>query len=299
MKPSSSQFIDVRGLRYHVRRWGEPDAPKLFMLHGWMDVSASFQFTVDALRGNWQVLAPDWRGFGLSEWATNGYWFPDYVADLDHLLAALSPDEPVTIVGHSMGGNIAGLYAGVRPQRVSRLLLAEGFGMPPTVPAQAPKRLLKWLDQIVQPPTLRPYASLQAVAERLLANTPGLGQERARFLAPHWAQEVSAGRYELRADPTHKTVNPVLYRYEEAIEIWKRIRAPVLWIHSGTDWVKRFLKEDEQLLERYRTSYAQLTECSIEDASHMMHHDQPAAFARVIEDYLASPASAAPLQEAG
>ena len=44
MKPSTSLFIDIRGLRYHIRSWGDNDAPKLFMLHGWMDVSASFQF---------------------------------------------------------------------------------------------------------------------------------------------------------------------------------------------------------------------------------------------------------------
>lgn len=288
MKESTSLFVDVRGLRYHVRGWGEPKAPKLFMLHGWMDVSASFQFTADALQGDWQILAPDWRGFGLSEWGKNVYWFPDYVADLDCLLSELSPDEPVTIVGHSMGGNIAGLYAGVRPERVARLILAEGFGMPPTVPAQAPKRVLKWLDQNLQPPRLRPYASLNEVAQRLLANTPGLGQERADFLAPHWAKEIETGRFELRADPNHKIVNPVLYRYEEAIEIWKRIQATVLWIHSSTDWIKRFLREDEQLLDQYRNAYAQLTECTIEGASHMMHHDQPVEFARAIEDFLST-----------
>ena len=287
MKPSTSLFLDVRGLRYHVRSWGDPGAPKLFMLHGWMDVSASFQFTVDALANDWYVLAPDWRGFGLSEWANAGYWFPDYVADLESMLDQLSPAQAVTIVGHSMGGNIAGLYAGVRPERVSRLLLAEGFGMPPTVPEQAPKRLLKWLDQIANPPTLRPYASLQEVADRLRSNTPGLSADRAGFLAPEWAKKVEAGHYELRADPKHKTTNPVLYRYEEALTIWKRIAAPVLWIHSGSDWVRKFLKEQDDLLEQYRASYAQLSEVRIEGASHMMHHDQPEAFARAIEDFLA------------
>jgi pimeloyl-ACP methyl ester carboxylesterase len=287
MKASTSQFVDVRGLRYHVRSWGNPDAPKLFMLHGWMDVSASFQFTVDALASDWHILAPDWRGFGLSEWGDAGYWFPDYVADLDSLLAQLSPTQAVTIVGHSMGGNIAGLYAGVRPERVARLLLAEGFGMPPTVPEQAPKRLLRWLDQIEKPPRLRPYASLQEVADRLLSNTPGLGAERAAFLAPHWAKEAEDGSYVLRADPKHKTTNPVLYRYEEALNIWKHIAAPVLWIHSGSDWVRKFLKEQDDLLEQYRASYAQLTERRIEGASHMMHHDQPDAFARTIEEFLA------------
>lgn len=286
MKRSESLFIDVRGLRYHVRRWGNPDAPKLFMLHGWMDVSASFQFTVDALRNDWQVFAPDWRGFGQSDWANAGYWFPDYVADLHCLLTQLSPEEPATIVGHSMGGNIAGLYAGVRPDRIVRLLLAEGFGMPPTVPEQAPRRIDKWLTQIDKPPTLQAYTSLHEVASRLLSNTPGLGDERAIFLAPHWAKEVKPDRFELRADPNHKIVNPVLYRTDEAMAIWQRIEAATLWMHSDGDWVRRFLKEDDQLLEKYRASYARLSECKISGASHMMHHDQPEKFADAIENFL-------------
>src|SRR6187401_442452 len=82
MKASSSIYLSIRGLRYHVRTWGDARAPKMFMLHGWMDVSASFQFVVDELRHDWHVIAPDWRGFGLSEWSREGYWFPDYIADL-------------------------------------------------------------------------------------------------------------------------------------------------------------------------------------------------------------------------
>src|SRR5690349_21173648 len=122
MKKSESLFVDVRGLRYHVRAWGEEGAPVLFMLHGWMDVSASFQFVVDALRGDWRVLAPDWRGYGLTDWThADSYWYPDYLGDLEALLAHFQPREPATLVAHSMGGNVACIYAGTRPQRVRRL----------------------------------------------------------------------------------------------------------------------------------------------------------------------------------
>ncbi len=78
MEDSRSDFIDARG----VRRWGKLDAPMLFMLHGWMDVSASFQFVVDALQLDWQMLrAGCARLLGLSDWpvAKQGgvYYFPD------------------------------------------------------------------------------------------------------------------------------------------------------------------------------------------------------------------------------
>jgi pimeloyl-ACP methyl ester carboxylesterase len=286
MKPARSRFVDVRGLRYHVREWGEPSAPKLFLLHGWMDVSASFQFTVDAFARDWHVLAPDWRGFGLSQWAPAGYWFPDYIADLDALLDLLSPGEPASVVGHSMGGNVAGLYAGIRPERVARLILAEGFGLPRTVPEQAPGRYAKWLDSLREAQTLRPYSTFDEVAARLRANTPGLIDERARYLAVHWAEEKAPGRIELRADPAHKAPNPVLYRVEEAMACWRRISARTLWISSSGDWLQRFMKGDEQTIASYREAYRNLSECRIEGASHMMHHDQPERFAQAIEAFL-------------
>ena len=286
MKQSQSQFIDIRGLRYHVRTWGNSDATKLFFLHGWMDVSASFQFTVDALEHDWFVIAPDWRGFGLSEWSNESYWFPDYIADLDALLRHFQPDAPAILIGHSMGGNVANLYAGIRPERVGRLVLAEGFGLPPTKAEKAPERYAKWLEEIRDPPTLRPYATFDEVAERLKKNNPRIGDERARFLAPHWAEQMPDGSIRLRADPCHKMVNPVLYRVEEAMACWRHITAPVLWLWGDGEWMMKWMKGDKALLDSYRSCYCSLREQTIAAAGHMMHHDQPQEFARAIESFL-------------
>src|SRR5574343_223301 len=152
------EFLTLRGLRYHVLRWGQPlpGRPPLVMLHGWMDVGASFQFVVDALADEREVIAADWRGFGLS--GTTGadcYWFPDYLGDLDALLDAVSPDAPVDLLGHSMGGNVVMTYAGVRPGRIRRLVNLEGFGLPETIPEMAPARLSDWLDELKQPQSLK------------------------------------------------------------------------------------------------------------------------------------------------
>jgi pimeloyl-ACP methyl ester carboxylesterase len=114
MKPSQSVIAAIRGLDYHCRIWGNPRAPIIVLLHGFQDVSASWQFTVDALQGDWFIVAPDWRGYGLTQWSgADAYWFPDYLGDLDALLDEFSLDAPVNLVGHSMGGNVGGLYAGV------------------------------------------------------------------------------------------------------------------------------------------------------------------------------------------
>src|SRR3954452_13755651 len=273
-------------MRYHVREWGDSSAPRLFLLHGWMDVSASFQFTVDELQREWFVVAPDWRGFGLSQWSDQGYWFPDYLADLDAILERYSPEQPARIVGHSMGGNVANLYAGIRPERVHKVALAEGFGLPPTKPEEAPERYGRWLAENRQPPRLMAYQTFEEVAQRLTRNNPKLGAEQARFLAPHWAEERPDGSIHLRADPRHKIVNPVLYRIEEAMTPWRRITAPVLWLWSDSPWIARLLGMDQPLLDSSRACFLSLREETIAGASHMMHHDQPAAFARSIEAFM-------------
>ena len=218
MKPSQSEFVQIRGLRYHCRCWGEARAPKLFMLHGWMDVSASFQFLVDALRGSWRVIAPDWRGFGLSEWTKrDSYWFPDYFADLDRLLDHFQPDAPATLIGHSMGGNVAAMYAGIRPERVASLVNLEGLGLIGTRAEKAPERYARWLVELTdEKPGFRDYDSFDALAERLRSNNSRLSSEKAAFLARHWGRAKPDGRVELTSDPAHKLVNPVLYRIEEA-----------------------------------------------------------------------------------
>lgn len=284
--PSRSRFIDARGLRHHVRCWGDPDAPLVVMAHGWMDISASFQFVVDCLARQRHVMAPDWRGFGLTQRpVADCYWFPDYMADLDRLLDVVSPESPVDLVGHSMGGNVTMLYAGVRPARVRRLINLEGFGLQPTEPAQAPARLSEWLDELKAGPRLRHYQSLSAVAERLMKTNARLPRDKALWLAAHWSARQADGQFALLGDPAHKLTNPYLYRVDETLAVWRRITAPVLLVGASDDtrW-QRFVKSDE-----YRgrlSAIGNLREVGIPDAGHMLHHDQPARVAELIEEFI-------------
>lgn len=286
MKPSESLFLDVRGLRYHVRRWGRAGAPKVFLFHGWMDVSASFQFLVDALRGDWDVYAPDWRGYGLTDWTKSDcYWFPDYVADLDFLVQRIEPDAPVRLVGHSLGGNVVCLYAGIRPERVAKLVNLEGFGLPPSRAEQAPQRYRAWLDELRERPDLRPYEDFRALARRLQKNNARLTDARADFLARQWGKE-QGGKVLLRGDPSHKIVNPLLYRYEEVRAIWQAVTAPTLWVEAAqSDTLARMKLDPAHLAER-RAAFRDLRHEIVQDAGHMLHHDQPEAVARLVEPFL-------------
>ncbi len=257
------------------------------MLHGWMDVSASFQFLVDAFRRDWRVIAPDWRGFGLSEWAkSDGYWFPDYFADLDRLLDHFQPEAPVILIGHSMGGNVAAMYAGIRPERVASLVNLEGFGLTGTRAERAPERYARWLGELADKPGFRDYENFEALAERLRSNNSRLSGERASFLARHWGRAKPDGRVELASDPVHKLVNPVLYRIEEAEACWRKVAAPVLWVAGAESKALEMLKLSSADLAERKGCFRKLTERVISGAGHMVHHDQPERLAEVIEEFL-------------
>ena len=291
-----SEFIPVRGLQYHVQVWGEPTAGRtpLVMVHGWMDVAASYQFVVDALAADHYVIAPDWRGFGRTAVAdVDHFWFPDYLADLDFLLDHYAPDQAVNLVGHSMGGNIVMLYAGVRPERIRRLINLEGFGMPATVPAQAPGRYARWIDELKAlrqgERDMRSYPSLEAVAQRLIKTNPRLSQDKAHWLASHWARESAPGQWQILGHPAHRITNAQLYRVEEVQEIFKRITAPVLSVEASDNSMDLWWKGSYGLDEFHERIKAvpQLETTHIANAGHMLHHDQPEQLADLIERFIA------------
>jgi pimeloyl-ACP methyl ester carboxylesterase len=287
VKTSESMFLEVRGLRYHCRCWGDAAAPKLVLLHGWMDVSASFQFFVDALQGQWRVIAPDWRGYGLTQWSgADSYWFPDYLGDLDALLQRVSPTEAIALAGHSMGGNVACLYAGVRPDRVAKLVNLEGVGLSAADASRAPRRYAEWLVELGEPQRFRDYASFDELAARLCKSNPRLAPERAAFLAEHWGEAMPDGRVALRSDPAHKRVNPVLYRLDEAKACWRLVTAPVLWVEGGESQTSGRLRIDGADLAERKHSFANLTARTLPGAGHMLHHDQPEALAQMVEEFL-------------
>jgi len=295
---SRSEFVPVRTLDYHVRLWGQPTPgrPPLVLLHGWMDVAASWQFVVDAMAEQRFILAPDWRGYGLTSGGpVDNYWLPDYMADLDQLLDHYAGETQVDLVGHSMGGNVLMHYAGVRPKRIRRAVNLEGFGMPAFKPEQAPERYGKWIDEIKKlhrgEMALATYAGPEGVARRLMKTNPRLGQDKADWLAAHWsvARPGPDGgeRWEILGDAAHKVINANLFRVDEMLALYAAIEAPLLMVEASDDslagwWKRRFTRDEfHERLQSVRDVRIEL----VADAGHMLHHDQPQRVAALIEDF--------------
>ncbi|MDM0056887.1 alpha/beta fold hydrolase [Variovorax fucosicus] len=298
-RPFKSEFIPVRGLRYHVLSWGEPTPgrPPLVLLHGWMDVAASWQFVVDAFAEDRHVIAPDWRGFGLTECGADHYIMGDYMADLDDLLDQCAGDTAVDLVGHSMGGNVSMLYSGVRPQRVRRLVNLEGFGMPVADPDEAPTRYGKWIDELKRlhrgELDLKPYPALDGVARRLMKTNPRLSPDKAQWLASHWAREKpgqdgKGSLWEILGEPGHKISSAQIYRLDEVLALYRRISAPLLAVEAADDSLAQWWKGRYTLAQYHERlqSVPDARVARVEDAGHMLHHDQPERVAALIERFM-------------
>lgn len=287
VKKPCSAWLDVRGVRYHLLEWGDASNPLLMMLHGWGDCAASFQFLVDKLQRDWFVVAPDWRGFGRSHLRCEGYWFPDYVADLDVLLTHYQAAESVHLLGHSMGANIAGLYAGIFPERVRSFINVEGFGLADSDPRKAPENYRRWITQSRRMPIRSTYKTLDELADRIRKRNPSTSLDKARFVAEHWATTSEDGSIVLRADPAHKLPNAVQYRRAEAQACWENVTASVLLVMgentdftaAAKDWI-----DADGIAQLFRDHQSVV----IPDCGHMVHIEQPAALGKAIEGFLQS-----------
>ena len=303
-RPARSEQLPQRQLNVHVNCWGQP-APgsvPLVLVHGWMDVGASYQFMVDALSADFAdrrlIIAPDWRGFGQTTLAApcDHYVFADYLGDLDALIDHYAPDgQPVDLLGHSMGGNVVMQYAGARPTRIRRLVNLEGFGMPASRPAQAPRRLAQWLDELKQlrqgEISLKTYPDADAVARRLTKTNPRLPADKAAWLARQWARPGADGQWRILGDAAHKIVNPSLFRVDEMLALYAAITAPVLVIEGSDDSLSQWWKGRYSLDEFHERLKAVpvLSRQVLPDSGHMLHHDQPERLARALEAFLDAP----------
>jgi pimeloyl-ACP methyl ester carboxylesterase len=274
----------LRDLEFQLYRWEGESARPLVLAHGWGDSGETFQFVVDHLPPRQTIIAYDARGFGRTEWPQDGYWFPDYLADLEAVIDSLSPHDPIDLVGHSMGGNVAMLYAGIRPQRVRRLVNLEGFGLPATTPDRAPARYREWLDELRDGTSYATYDDFEQFEKVLARRNPRTSAESVAFIARSWAKRRADGRVELRSDPRHKRVNPMLYQRDQVEACWREIIAPVLFVAGGlSEHAQRTAQSDFAV--RFPTLFRALTVATVADAGHMLHHERPAELAELIEQF--------------
>ena len=285
--PASHTYFSQR-LRLHYVDWGNPDAPPLVLVHGGRDHCRSWDWVALALRDRYHVIAPDLRGHGDSQWVIgSGYAMIDYVYDLAQLVRQ-NDLAPVTLLGHSLGGRICLEYAGIYPERVSRLIAIEGLGPSRSQTeahseTPADRRMSSWIESIHGFAGRLPhrYGSLEDAVARMQEANPRLTDEQARHLTTHAVNQNEDGTFAWKFDNYARSSSPYPFNEADAGEIWGRVRMPTLLI-SGLESAGDPAKDERT------DSFPQARKVGIANAGHWVHHDQLDEFLATVHDFLNS-----------
>jgi pimeloyl-ACP methyl ester carboxylesterase len=280
----SERRLLANGLSHHVIRWGERPIDTVFC-HGFLDIGWSFDAVArELVAAGHGVAAFDWRGHGQTEWTGAGgyYHFPDYVRDLDELLPQLC-DQPVNLIGHSMGGSVCVMYAAARPERLRSLTLIEGIGPPEMEPRDPATRLRAWLDGVakVRSKTRRPMENDRAVLRRMRIQNPELTDELGLLLASKSTRPVDGG-VEWTFDPLHKTWSPRPFQSDMFGKLLEAISTPTLIVAGERG--HRLQDEEERVAKIEHHRFVELP-----DVGHMIHWFKPRALAGELTRFLAAP----------
>lgn len=289
--PSQERKVRAGDLDHHVLEWmpagKEVGRGVALLLHGYMDVADSWDAVAPALAAEgFHVVAPDFRGFGDGPRAAVGtsYYFPDYVADVFALAEVLSPDAPLTVVGHSMGGVVATLFAGSFPARVIKLANLEGLGPPSSAFADGPSRMRDFVESTrkYRGRGARPMADLDEVLARLAPGHPGVPVDILRARAPTLVRARPDGGFEWRFDPLHRARSPVPFYVDGFVEFAARVTCPVLFVGGGDTGYHP--PDEAARLGGFRD----LRRVELAGAGHMMHWTAPDALVAALVPFVTS-----------
>ncbi|PYM77011.1 MAG: alpha/beta hydrolase [Candidatus Rokuibacteriota bacterium] len=291
--PTSHTFFSQR-LRLHYVDWGNPTRPPLLMLHGGRDHCRNWDWAAAALRDEWHIIAPDLRGHGDSQWSTDGsYTMAGYIYDLAQLVHQQRL-APVTIVAHSLGGQVALRYAGIYPDTVARLVAIEGLGPSPArLKAGSAKTIVERMDEWVAEQRglaarlPRRYASIEDAFGRMQGENPHLTAEQARHLTVHGANQNEDGTYSWKFDNYVRAWPPYDMQGRDIQLLWSRITCPTLLLYG-----KESQAGDPAQDGRAR-HFRDVRVAGIDRAGHWLHHDRLDDFLRILRDFLAADSSKA------
>ncbi|MFM9976549.1 MAG: alpha/beta fold hydrolase [Sphingomonadaceae bacterium] len=284
--PTSRSFVSQR-LRLHYVDWGNPAAPPLLLLHGGRDHCRNWDWVAEQLCPAFHILAPDLRGHGDSQWSADGTYAIDaMVYDLAQLIHQLDRG-PVTLVAHSLGGNVALRYAGLYPENVRKLVCIEGLGPSPAIRAKRAETSFAelwrtWIDSKRAAAGRLPkrYASLEEALGRMQAENSYLTEAQARHLTIHGVNRNEDGTWSWKFD-NHVNVWPVIDVPPTEIEaLWAAITCPTLLLYGADSWASN--PANDGRLAHFRN--ARVIEFA--DAGHWLHHDQFERFMAELRAFL-------------
>jgi len=285
-QPTSHSFISQR-LKLHYVDWGNPSAPPLLLVHGGADHCRSWDWVADQLRHEWHVIAPDLRGHGDSAWSPDGeYTMTAYIYDLAQLIHQLEL-APVTIVAHSLGGNISLRYTGLYPENVRQLLVIEGLGPSPKMLLERAQKSFQqhwreWIDarRAISGRSPKRYATFEDALERMRSENKYLSADQARHLTIHASKRNEDGTWSWKFDNYMHVWPPVDIEQAQLHDLWRNITCPTLLCYGEQSWASN--PEKDGRIQYFRNARV----ATFANAAHWVHHDQLDAFMQKTREFL-------------
>ncbi|CAN9510475.1 unnamed protein product [Ophioblennius macclurei] len=273
--------------------WGPEHGRPVLCLHGWSDNCGTFDTLLPLLPKDCRYVAIDLVGHGHSSHLPPGvmYTFPSYVLDVRRVANALQWSK-FSIIGHSMGGNVAGMFCALYPEMVDALVLLDSFGFLPTDMSEIPKVMRQGLDEMVryeqktEAEKKRVYTYEKAL-ERLMSVNPSLSEKSAKILLQRGSLEVEGGVMFSR-DFRINLKNVARITVEQALELQSKIQASVLLVLADGGFEKLFSEPEQkkfvsQILQAYRNkNHSVLTV----NGDHHVHLNNPGVVAPIVSDFL-------------
>jgi pimeloyl-ACP methyl ester carboxylesterase len=271
LEPVSHYYYSHR-LKLQFWDWGQDGKPSLLLVHGGLDHARNWDWVARALREHFHVYAMDLRGHGNSAWAPGAlYSVPEHVLDLSALADVLD-DFPVYLIGHSLGGILALMYAGIYPDRVRKVIAIEGLGLPTAhrVHHPAPERMRTWIESVRQAEQREPrsYPSLEAAVARMQEANPHLSADVARHLTLHGTNWNAGGSLTWKFDNYVRCLPPFGHHIEDAQAVFSRITCPVLLFWGTESWLPDPESDQRAAVIRNRRLV------KVPGAGHWVHHDR-------------------------
>ncbi|MGR8948789.1 MAG: alpha/beta fold hydrolase [Gammaproteobacteria bacterium] len=284
--PTSHSYFSQR-MRLHYVDWGNQDAPPLVLVHGGRDHCRNWDWVAQALKKDWHVIAPDLRGHGDSDWTSDGnYRMGNYIYDLAQLIHQQDL-APVTLVAHSLGGNIALRYAGLYPELVSKVVAIEGLGFSPQMMAERAKksfeqRMREWVEEQRQLAARLPrrYPSIEDAFKRMQGENKHLSPDQARHLTVHGVNQNEDGTYSWKFDNYVRSWPPYDMPQADVEKLWSLISCPTCLVHGEESWASN--PAEDGRAKHFQNARIE----SFENAGHWVHHDRLEGFIELLHDFL-------------
>lgn len=285
MEPVSHYYYSDR-LKLQFWDWGKDGLPPLLLVHGGLDHARNWDWVARALREHFHVYAMDLRGHGNSAWAPGAmYSVPEYVLDLATLADVLGGGR-ISLVGHSLGGILTLLYAGLYPDRVDRVVAIEGLGFPAAhrIHNPAPERMRTWIDGVRKLSDREPncYPNLDAAVARMKEANPHLSEEVARHLTVHGTNWNADGSLSWKFDNYVRCVPPYGHNIDDLRAVYAEIECPVLLVWGRESWLPDPDTEERAAVIRNRQVL------KVDGAGHWVHHDRLDVFLEATTRFLLS-----------